>query len=424
MINTANNFVKYTNIKAPLKMAKTHKENVPSYKLVSDKRVASYMGYGVDKGGFFTSDFNEKAGLPKDFKIHYESMKNYAEYNTRGVDNVSQIFSKIDIAKTAGNAYRSFIEHIPQKDFGQNYSREDIAKLPFGYKVNEVGDYSYVYKADYDSMNKYQKFEVCKFFDIGYDLRHQQASIDNIFLTGSRGVGDMINLKGLQYKNGPDKLSKGGLLIAYMASFRSRFLEGESSVLGKLWGTDKSMSKMEQETFYNYLNANCLQFADPYNNLNNNQGGHEFIQENSLNLEFLKEYCKGTDLYEKSLAFEKEYTELVVSDLSTEDFIEKYMDFKKRHDGFIDEFKTMVATPKYQKMLKEKARQAMEASARNNEPFKPIEGKSHSKTYEGEDVARYFFEQFIKAQEVKGEDIEKLLEALEKRDKAKLDISV
>lgn len=33
------------------------------------------LGYKVDKDGFFTSEFNEKAGIPKDFKIHLSSMQ-------------------------------------------------------------------------------------------------------------------------------------------------------------------------------------------------------------------------------------------------------------------------------------------------------------------------------------------------------------
>ena len=40
--------------------------------LVKDKSEAvdKILGYGVDKEGYFTSDFNEAAGIPKDFKLN------------------------------------------------------------------------------------------------------------------------------------------------------------------------------------------------------------------------------------------------------------------------------------------------------------------------------------------------------------------
>lgn len=45
--------------------------------LVKDKSqaVSEILGYGVDSEGYFTSDFNEKAGLPKDYKIYAKDIK-------------------------------------------------------------------------------------------------------------------------------------------------------------------------------------------------------------------------------------------------------------------------------------------------------------------------------------------------------------
>ena len=49
--------------------------------LVKDKSqaVSEILGYGVDSEGFFTSDFNEVAGLPKDFKINAYSRSRYTK---------------------------------------------------------------------------------------------------------------------------------------------------------------------------------------------------------------------------------------------------------------------------------------------------------------------------------------------------------
>ncbi|MCW1332405.1 hypothetical protein OLP47_06780, partial [Campylobacter jejuni] len=40
------------------------------------------LGYGVDKDGFFTSDFNEAAGIPKDYKIYAKGAENFVNYIT------------------------------------------------------------------------------------------------------------------------------------------------------------------------------------------------------------------------------------------------------------------------------------------------------------------------------------------------------
>ncbi|ELJ8315501.1 hypothetical protein RS317_000001, partial [Campylobacter coli] len=72
MINGINSYSSYN-------YTNTFSNNTPNTKssnviannnLVSDKSQAvdKILGYGVDKEGFFTSDFNEAAGLPKDYK--------------------------------------------------------------------------------------------------------------------------------------------------------------------------------------------------------------------------------------------------------------------------------------------------------------------------------------------------------------------
>ena len=63
------------------------------------------LGYKVDEDGYFTSEFNEAAGIPKDYKIHSDTLKSLVNVNDKaGV--FYKMFSKIDIAKTVGNAYK------------------------------------------------------------------------------------------------------------------------------------------------------------------------------------------------------------------------------------------------------------------------------------------------------------------------------
>lgn len=82
MINGINSYSSYN-------YTNTFSNNTPNTKssntvnetsnLVSDKSraVSKMLGYGVDKDGFFTSDFNEAAGLPKDYKIYAERYRKF-----------------------------------------------------------------------------------------------------------------------------------------------------------------------------------------------------------------------------------------------------------------------------------------------------------------------------------------------------------
>ena len=72
----------------------------------------------------------------------------------------------------------------------------------------------------------------------------------------------------------------------------------------------------------------------------------------------------------------------------------------------------------FDKTVKEEA----QADAAKEKKFKPIQAASKSQTYVYKDIKREFFEKFIKAEQEKGTDVTKLLEALNKI--RKLDINV
>ena len=72
----------------------------------------------------------------------------------------------------------------------------------------------------------------------------------------------------------------------------------------------------------------------------------------------------------------------------------------------------------FDKTTKEEA----QADAAKEKKFKPIHATSKSQTYAYKDIKREFFEKFIKAEQEKGTDVTKLLEALNKI--RKLDINV
>lgn len=69
----------------------------------------------------------------------------------------------------------------------------------------------------------------------------------------------------------------------------------------------------------------------------------------------------------------------------------------------------------------ETAKEEAQADAAKEKKFKPIQATSKSQTYVYKDIKREFFEKFIKAEQEKGMDVTKLLEALNKI--RKLDIN-
>ncbi|MCW1360046.1 hypothetical protein OLQ22_02270 [Campylobacter jejuni] len=54
------------------------------------------MSYDVDKDGYFTSEFNKKAGIPEDIKIYSSAMENFIKAQNNGI---LQSYTNIDIAK-------------------------------------------------------------------------------------------------------------------------------------------------------------------------------------------------------------------------------------------------------------------------------------------------------------------------------------
>ena len=70
----------------------------------------------------------------------------------------------------------------------------------------------------------------------------------------------------------------------------------------------------------------------------------------------------------------------------------------------------------------ETAKEEAQADAAKEKKFKPIQAASKSQTYVYKDIKREFFEKFLKAEQEKGTDVTKLLEALNKI--RKLDINV
>lgn len=113
MINSINSYsnYNYTNTFSNTPNTKSSNAINETSNLVSDKSQAvnKVLGYGVDKDGFFTSDFNEKAGIPKDYKIYAKDMQSFVKWET-GDRYFYATHTSIDIAKTIEMLIKYFLK--------------------------------------------------------------------------------------------------------------------------------------------------------------------------------------------------------------------------------------------------------------------------------------------------------------------------
>ena len=257
--NFARNF--HANIKHDAKIQNTNKSEIPS----STPPAPSFnevLGYKVDEDGYFTSEFNEAAGIPKDYKIHSDTLKSLVNVNDKaGV--FYKMFSKIDIAKTVGNAYKILSQVAGDEllNSKESFTKEDLAKFPQGYeyeksslkvtKVNKnIYDYASARSAFDDKSGK--TYMETLFFNSSYHAfttTPQYKPSTNIFDNNNGGkegenVGVFINPHGERYTNPDGSITKGGLIAAVINS-NLHVREGETTVWGKMQGYDKSISGKE-----------------------------------------------------------------------------------------------------------------------------------------------------------------------------------
>jgi len=90
----------------------------------SSQNTTKVLGYEVDKDGYFTEEFNEKAGIPSDYKIYSSTMQSLVKSQTSG--GVFNSFSSIDIAKTIRNAY-DIVSQLLEKS-PELANKESLAK--------------------------------------------------------------------------------------------------------------------------------------------------------------------------------------------------------------------------------------------------------------------------------------------------------
>ncbi|WP_300702101.1 Cj0814 family flagellar-dependent secreted protein [uncultured Campylobacter sp.] len=330
--------------------------------IVKDKSqaVSEILGYGVDSEGFFTSDFNEAAGLPKDFRIEYKSVESIINtYKQSG------LFVSIDIAKSMQNAYKVFSALVDDKNVNY-FTKNDIANLPL----------AFTYDKTTFNINKlhYNQNEYDEALNLETNLKIYQNPTYTSLLFSSPETN-------LNYKN--NIVSKAEVFMAFLED-KSFLIEGEVSILGKLNGYDKNMNLDDIENLNNFVFKENSGFIL--------KGGGDSID----------------DLLKKSLEFYdllKKHTNIDEFKKATEIWL-KENTLEQNHTHSTNNPNNNNPTPKDKK------------------PFTPIQAESKNETYTYDDIAKNFFLTFLENERKKGADILELLEKLFKVDKSKIDLKV
>ncbi len=384
MINGINSYSSYN-------YTNTFSNNTPNTKssntvnetsnLVSDKSgaVDKILGYGVDKEGFFTSDFNEAAGLPKDYKIYAKDMQSFVEWET-GDRYFYATHTSIDIAKTIGNAYKVLSQIMPTTS-NASLSEEELTNIPYAFVLDKNLNVTKTFTKD-----EYEKIDLTQdrinltfntFSNTGFD----KISIDNIF---SHSNGD-VRLNKNAYINKDGSVDKGGVLMALLNSqlygATSLLLEGDTRLFGKIT-TDKNISNDEREAFQNFMNANKIQSAFSYSS--NPDEWNPFEERLSMKLFIRRSNNIGNDkLSRLAMDLDKEYQEMINSNMSLEEFKTKYLDFKQRHDEFVKSLKEAEKAKgiDYDKYPTGKPIDDTKAIEEAQKKRKPMQAQSSSETY-------------------------------------------
>ncbi|MCE7197863.1 hypothetical protein LZW09_08860 [Campylobacter coli] len=366
MINGINS---YSNYNYTNNTSNTKSSNViANNNLVSDKSQAvdKILGYGVDKDGFFTSDFNEKAGIPKDYKIYADGLNNFVNNFIKR----QPFYSQIDIAKTIGDAYNSFSSFVKDKGLGESFQEQDLKNL-----------------SQKDGVNYWQELQS-----------------DNAFIwkLADKNIADLGSNK---YQIHDNKISKGGALIAFFINNLST-IKGQTTLLGKLAGLNSDTDNNEIKEFLSFMNKNPLKYSYEQDGWGNPMGDSLSIW-NYIN----RAKNLGDDKLIKTIEnLGDEYNKLINSNMSLEEFKTKYLDFKQRHDEFV---KSLEETEKakgvdYSNPLKNTNNK--ETSEEDKEkPFKPIQAESKNKeTYKDDNVRNELVKKLLEGKFSTSDELELL----------------
>ena len=327
------------------------------------------LGYKVGADGYFTFEFNEAAGIPKDYKIHSDTLKSLVNVNDKAIA-FNKMFSKIDIAKTVGNAYKILSQVVGEDVLNskESFNKEDLAKFPQGYEYDnktlkvlklhsKISDYM---GADSSFQRNERTSIMTTFYNsstIGYYSEHKSLKPSTDILNSNSGGKEDIN-SGMYFDTTKDKytdkdgnITKGGLLVGILNK-NSHAIEGETTYHGKINGLDKNISSQEYQ-------AKIKAFTDLH--------GHKYDKYSQSLVDSLPQDLKDFVDFARSLKFvgeinvsddgkeSKSLFEIMQEDMKeAQKRLEKLIEQEKRTQKMLDKNR------KYDKELEQNTRKNLE----------------------------------------------------------------
>ena len=315
MLNVGSNLTSFLNL-STLKVSVNKKVELDtqiSSTTTSTQNSNEVLGYKVDKDGFFMAEFNEKAGIPQDYKIHSSTMQSLVKSQTT-TQNFFYFanFQSVDIAKTIGNAYKivsQLLEKSPELAHKESFSKEDLQDyFPRNYITDSSGSV----------LRTYTSSEAKEVLDLGgFKVgANEKLNLSFTTLRYTKGIvsddefafdGDILHSnmfggkEGLysfdttsdKYTNADSSITKGGLLVGFLShntfayNAPSPLIAGQTSIQGKINALDKDTSQDEIKSLSSFMQSNILVL--------DSQNYGEFNQLMSSNLsigEFKQAYLK------------------------------------------------------------------------------------------------------------------------------------
>lgn len=214
--------------------------NQANFALDKSEALSQILGYGVDKEGYFTSDFNEAVGLPQDYKIHSLSIENFLSYQN------STSFLRLDLEKSLQNAYKLFSQLIDETK--KSFSKEDLNAISqaFDFDKNSLQ----ITQKYHFSESEYKNFLQGEFAD--YVPSGNIISTTSFFSFDDKPLSENLftytpfNANESVYMQ-DESVSKGGLFVAFLGNQKLNYYvaEGQTNLFGKLQGLDKTMEEAE-----------------------------------------------------------------------------------------------------------------------------------------------------------------------------------
>ncbi|WP_390312543.1 hypothetical protein [Campylobacter coli] len=198
--------------------------------------------------------------------------------------------------------------------------------------------------------------------------------------------------------------------MAFLNQFGTSKIEGDTKLIGKLIGYDNNIDNSQIDFFQKFMNANKIQSAFSYSS---NPNEWNIIEEQLSMKLFIRrsDNIGNAELSRLAMDLDKEYQEMINSNMSLEEFKTKYLDFKQRHDEFVKSLEEAEKAKGIDYNNPAKSTNNKETLEEDKEkPFKPIQAESKSETYNDDNTRNELLRKLLETKFGKSDELEILFD--------------